>query len=135
MGGLLHYGTAKRGLGGLYPPRCTKCNNQPINGQLPVFIKGLNLSTTSSPVSWTNRLCLACSVQCCPAWQLVVCAYDCRSFVAFDSDCDCNNKALFIYLSRAFVNIQENDNFRNYHKFRNYVSHDVIIPPCQHGEV
>ena len=37
MGGL--FGTAKRGLGGLrprpVPPRCTKCNNPPINANVP----------------------------------------------------------------------------------------------------
>jgi len=38
MSGLLHFDTAMRGLGGLrgpaqFPPRCTKCNSSPINGQ------------------------------------------------------------------------------------------------------
>jgi len=37
MGGLVTFGTARRGLGGTAarpaPPRCTKCNSPPINGQ------------------------------------------------------------------------------------------------------
>jgi len=45
LGGLLH-GTAKRGQGGgcvpagpaPFPPRCTKCNSPPINGQYINFI-------------------------------------------------------------------------------------------------
>jgi len=32
------FGTARRGLGGLRPARCTKCNGPPINGQCTNFI-------------------------------------------------------------------------------------------------
>jgi len=38
VGWAVTFGTARRGLGGQYPPHCTKCDSPPINGQCTNFI-------------------------------------------------------------------------------------------------
>ena len=62
------FGTARRGLGGLCPhqgpPRCTKCNSPPINGQCTNFTSYMPLHTRGLMCTYHLR------VEVRPAYQL-----------------------------------------------------------------